>query len=58
MIENNYFLENQDLQENFQSIVNWKEIIDGFEGDFEDHKEYQKPEKNPWQWHQDLTKMH
>ncbi len=45
MIENNYFLENQDLQENFQSIVNWKEIIDGFEGDFEDHKEYQKTGK-------------
>ncbi|TGM99328.1 acyl-CoA dehydrogenase family protein [Leptospira yasudae] len=45
MIENNYFLENQDLQENFQSIVDWKEIIDGFEGDFEDHKEYQKSGK-------------
>ncbi|WP_246846905.1 acyl-CoA dehydrogenase family protein, partial [Leptospira barantonii] len=46
MIENNYFLENQDLQENFQSIVDWKEIIDGFEGDFEDHKEYQKNGKD------------
>ncbi|PKA03280.1 acyl-CoA dehydrogenase family protein, partial [Leptospira ellisii] len=42
MIENNYFLENSDLAENFRSIVDWKEIIDGFEGDFHDHKEYQK----------------
>ncbi|TGK37590.1 acyl-CoA dehydrogenase [Leptospira gomenensis] len=42
MIENNYFLDNQDLLENFRSIVDWKEIIDGFEGDFRDHKEYQK----------------
>ncbi|RHX84581.1 acyl-CoA dehydrogenase family protein [Leptospira stimsonii] len=42
MIETNYFSDNADLQENFQTIVDWKEIIDGFEGDFEDQKEYQK----------------
>lgn len=42
MIENNYFLENQDLQENFQFIIDWKEIIDGFEDDFADHKIFQK----------------
>ncbi|EPG49593.1 acyl-CoA dehydrogenase family protein [Leptospira kirschneri] len=42
MIENNYFLENQDLQENFQFIIDWKEIINGFEDDFTDHKIFQK----------------
>ncbi|WP_061247335.1 acyl-CoA dehydrogenase family protein [Leptospira noguchii] len=42
MIENNYFLENQDLQENFQFIIDWKEIIDGFEDNFADHKIFKK----------------
>lgn len=50
MIENNYFLENQDLQENFQFIIDWKEIIDGFEDDFADHKIFQKTEMNPYRW--------
>ncbi|XDD49017.1 acyl-CoA dehydrogenase family protein [Leptospira sp. WS92.C1] len=45
MIETNYFSDNEDLQESFQSILDWNEIIDAFEGDFHDHKEYQKSGK-------------
>lgn len=50
MIENNYFLENQDLQENFQFIIDWKEIIDGFEDNFADHKIFKKTETNLYPW--------
>lgn len=45
MITGNYFTDNKDLIENFNSIVDWKEIVSNFEGDFNDAKEYAKSNK-------------
>ncbi|MCC5813397.1 MAG: acyl-CoA dehydrogenase family protein [Leptospira sp.] len=42
MISENYFSDNQDLQEQFNSIIDWKELVNNFEGDFDDAKEYSK----------------
>lgn len=46
MITSNYFTDNKDLIENFNSIVDWKEIVSNFEGDFDDAKEYAKSSKD------------
>ncbi|TGL61596.1 acyl-CoA dehydrogenase family protein [Leptospira sarikeiensis] len=45
MIENNYFLENEDLKQHFESLINWDEIVDAFEQGFLDKKEYEKTGK-------------
>ncbi len=42
MIENNYFLENEDLHNHFESIIDWNEIVEAFEQGFVDKKEYEK----------------
>lgn len=41
MISSNYFTDNADLQQHFNEIVDWKEIIDTYENGFADAKEYQ-----------------
>ncbi|GBF48677.1 acyl-CoA dehydrogenase [Leptospira ryugenii] len=45
MISNNYFSDNQDLKDHFDSITNWKEIVDAYEDNFEDFTAYQKTGK-------------
>ncbi|EPG75864.1 putative acyl-CoA dehydrogenase [Leptospira fainei serovar Hurstbridge str. BUT 6] len=42
MIENNYFIENEDLSQQVQSIIDWKEIVESFEQGFKDHKEFER----------------
>lgn len=45
MISNNYFSNNEDLIDHFDSITPWNEIIEAYEQNFEDFKEYQKSGK-------------
>jgi acyl-CoA dehydrogenase len=45
MILGNYFTDNEDLALQFSSIVNWKEIVSAFEGDFEDAEEFKRTGK-------------
>ncbi|PJZ76615.1 acyl-CoA dehydrogenase family protein [Leptospira neocaledonica] len=45
MIENNYFLENEDLKQHFDSLIDWEEIVEAFEQGFSDKKEYEKTGK-------------
>ncbi len=42
MIISNYFLDNDDLKEHFDSLTQWKEIIDSYEEGFADFAEYSK----------------
>ncbi len=42
MIESNYLQDNADIQRHLDAIVDWSEIVAAYEGDFQDHKEYQK----------------
>jgi alkylation response protein AidB-like acyl-CoA dehydrogenase len=42
MIQENYFEKNSDLQEHFQSIIDWKEIVSIYENGFHDAKIYQE----------------
>ncbi|MBE7411019.1 MAG: acyl-CoA dehydrogenase family protein [Leptospiraceae bacterium] len=42
MIQSNYFTDNDDLQLQFQKIVNWDEVVKTYEGDFEDSKKYKE----------------
>ncbi|WCL48406.1 acyl-CoA dehydrogenase family protein [Leptospira sp. GIMC2001] len=46
MISGNYFSENNDIIDQFESLCDWKEIVSAFEGDFEDAKEYVKTNKD------------
>ncbi|EID99801.1 acyl-CoA dehydrogenase family protein [Leptospira licerasiae] len=45
MLENNYFLENEDLKQYFESLIDWEEIVEAFEQGFLDKKEYEKTGK-------------
>ncbi|MCZ8342786.1 MAG: acyl-CoA dehydrogenase family protein [Leptospira sp.] len=45
MISNNYFSDNEDLIDHFDSITPWNEIIEAYEENFEDFHEYQKTNK-------------
>ena len=42
MIQGNYFLDNQDLQNYVEKFINWEEIITTYEQNFADHKEHKK----------------
>lgn len=42
MIQSNYFQTNPSLQEHFQSLIPWKEIIDIYEAGFRDAKTFQE----------------
>ncbi|TGN17571.1 acyl-CoA dehydrogenase family protein [Leptospira idonii] len=42
MISNNYFSDNADLRDHFDSLTDWKEIIDAYEENFADYEAYQK----------------
>jgi alkylation response protein AidB-like acyl-CoA dehydrogenase len=46
MIQSNYFTDNADLQQQFNEIVAWPEIVNMYENGFVDAKEYQAS-KNP-----------
>lgn len=45
MIENNYFLDNEDLLNHFDAITDWDEIVEAFEHGFSDKKEFEKTGK-------------
>ncbi|MGJ4789738.1 acyl-CoA dehydrogenase [Leptospira koniambonensis] len=45
MLENNYFLENEDLKQYFESLIDWEEVVEAFEQGFSDKKEYEKTGK-------------
>ncbi len=45
MISNNYFSDNEDLKDHFDSLTNWNEIVDAYEENFSDFNEYQKSGK-------------
>ena len=40
MIKNNYFTDNEDIQDYFQTLIDWDEIVYEVEHDFRDYKEY------------------
>lgn len=40
MIQNNYFTDNSDIMLQFDKIINWKEIVEAYEGGFRDQKKY------------------
>ncbi|MCB1170050.1 MAG: acyl-CoA dehydrogenase, partial [Leptospiraceae bacterium] len=42
MIQGNYFEDNEDLQLHINEITDWEELVNAYEGDFLDAKEYQK----------------
>lgn len=42
MIQGNYFEDNEDLQLHLEEITDWEELVEAYEGDFLDAKEYQK----------------
>ncbi len=42
MISENYFLQNKDIQFHFKNAVDWETIVDSYEQDFQDHKNYEK----------------
>ncbi|WCL48980.1 acyl-CoA dehydrogenase family protein [Leptospira sp. GIMC2001] len=42
MIQANYYEKNDDLKEHFEHIIDWKEIVDIYENNFADAKEYSK----------------
>ncbi len=42
MITGNYFTNNEDLQDQFQTIIDWKEIVEAYENNFADAEEYKK----------------
>ena len=42
MITGNYFTNNEDLLLHFQSITDWKELVDAYEHGFTDAEEYKK----------------
>lgn len=42
MIIENYFTSNHDLLEQFTSIIDWKEIVTAYEGNFEDAAKYKE----------------
>jgi alkylation response protein AidB-like acyl-CoA dehydrogenase len=46
MIQANYFESNTDIVEQFESIIDWNEIVTIYENDFSDHKDFLKT-KNP-----------
>lgn len=46
MIQNNYFLSNEDLKEHFYELIDWNEIVPIYENQFADAKLYQSS-KNP-----------
>lgn len=46
MIQNNYFLSNEDLKEHFYELIDWNEIVPIYENQFADAKLYQTS-KNP-----------
>ncbi|TGK00773.1 acyl-CoA dehydrogenase [Leptospira semungkisensis] len=45
MIENNYFLQNEDLVQHFEFLIDWEEIVNAFELGFLDKQEYDKTGK-------------
>ncbi|TGK05399.1 acyl-CoA dehydrogenase [Leptospira langatensis] len=45
MVENNYFLQNEDLFQHFESLIDWEEIVNAFELGFLDKQEYDKTGK-------------
>jgi len=45
MIQENYFTANKDLLENFESIIDWNEIVAAYEGDFEDAAKFRETGK-------------
>lgn len=45
MISNNYFNDNDDLIDHFDSLTPWNEVVDQYEQGFEDFAEYQKSGK-------------
>jgi hypothetical protein len=42
MITGNYFTNNEDLQLQFESIIDWEEIVNAYEDGFTDAEEYKK----------------
>jgi acyl-CoA dehydrogenase len=42
MIKANYFSTNSDLMNHFKKFINWNEVIDAYENDFSDAKEFEK----------------
>ncbi|MCG9876728.1 MAG: acyl-CoA dehydrogenase family protein [Leptospiraceae bacterium] len=42
MIQNNYFSKNDDILFHFNNLIDWKEIVSSYEGDFEDAKLYKE----------------
>jgi acyl-CoA dehydrogenase len=48
MIQNNYFNDNSEIMEHFNHLIDWKEIISEYEGDFEDAKLYKETNKEEY----------
>lgn len=42
MIQNNYFNDNSDIIFHFNNLIDWKEIVSSYEGEFEDAKLYKE----------------
>lgn len=42
MIQGNYFQDNTDLQTHFDNLIDWKEIVAAYEGDFHDAAKYKQ----------------
>lgn len=42
MITGNYFQDNEDLKLQFEYLIDWEEIVNQYENDFEDAKKYQE----------------
>ncbi len=42
MIAANYFTSNEDIIRHFDKIINWKELIDNYENNFQDAEDYKK----------------
>jgi acyl-CoA dehydrogenase len=41
VIQNNYFTDNEDIQLQFNELIDWDEVVREYEHDFSDHKKYQ-----------------
>ena len=45
MIQENYFTASQDIQNHFEKLIDWGQIIESYEQGFQDHQEYKRSGK-------------
>ncbi len=48
MITGNYFQDNEDLKLQFEYLIDWEEIVEQYENNFEDAKKYQETQKEEY----------